>query len=43
MQGLAVALAAVAAAGVVPAGGGRRALEPSVIAFGTGVRVLQAH
>ncbi|HZG90303.1 MAG TPA: AAA family ATPase [Pseudonocardia sp.] len=43
MQGMAVALAAVAAAGVVladDASGGR--LEPSVIAFGADVRVLQA-
>ncbi len=40
MQGLAVALAAVAAAGVVIAA--ERKLEPSVLAFGAGVRVLQA-
>ncbi|NMH76656.1 AAA domain-containing protein [Pseudonocardia xinjiangensis] len=40
MQGLAVALAAVAAAGVVVAAEGR--LQPSVLAFGAGVRVLQA-
>jgi magnesium chelatase subunit D len=40
MQGLAVALAAVAAAGVVIAAEGK--LEPSVLAFGAGVRVLQA-
>ena len=43
MQGLAVALAAVAAAGVVLANEhGPPALEPSVLAFGAGVRVLQA-
>jgi Mg-chelatase subunit ChlD len=43
MEGLAVALAAVAAAGVVLANEhGPPALEPSVLAFGTGVRVLQA-
>ncbi len=43
MQGLAVALAAVAAAGVVVANEeGPPALEPSVLAFGAGVRVLQA-
>ena len=42
MQGLAVALAAVAAAGVVVANEhGPPALEPSVLAFGAGVRVLQ--
>ncbi|WP_308282493.1 AAA family ATPase [Pseudonocardia nigra] len=40
MQGHAVALAAVAAAGVVLAGEGKT--EPAVLAFGTGVRVLQA-
>ncbi|GAA1179270.1 AAA family ATPase [Pseudonocardia alaniniphila] len=40
MQGRAVALAAVAAAGVVLAADGK--LEPAVIAFGAGVRVLQA-
>ena len=43
MEGLAVALAAVAAAGVVLANEhGPPALEPSVLAFGAGVRVLQA-
>lgn len=43
MQGLAVALAAVAAAGVVIANEtGAPALQPSVLAFGAGVRVLQA-
>lgn len=43
MQGLAVALASVAAAGVVVADEtGPARLEPSVLAFGTGVRVLQA-
>ncbi|MCX6465816.1 MAG: AAA family ATPase [Pseudonocardiales bacterium] len=42
MQGLAVALAAVAAAGVVLANEhGPPALQPSVLAFGAGVRVLQ--
>jgi Mg-chelatase subunit ChlD len=40
MRGLAVALAAVAAAGVVVAAAEK--LEPSVLAFGAGVRVLQA-
>lgn len=42
MQGLAVALAAVAASGVVLAAetGGAR-LEPGVLAFGSGVRTLQ--
>ncbi|HEY2100431.1 MAG: magnesium chelatase subunit [Pseudonocardiales bacterium] len=42
MSGLAVALAAVAAAGVVLAGsgGGARRLEPSVLAFGEDVSVL---
>ncbi len=43
MTGLAVALAAVAAAGVVLAdGGGRDRLDPSVLAFGSDVTVLQA-
>jgi hypothetical protein len=43
MEGLAVGLAAVAAAGVVVANErGAPALQPSVIAFGAGVRVLQA-
>lgn len=43
MQGLAVALAAVAAAGVVVANeNGPPQLQPSVLAFGAGVRVLQA-
>ena len=43
MEGLAVALAAVAAAGVVVANErGAPALQPSVVAFGAGVRVLQA-
>ncbi len=43
MQGLAVALAAVAAAGVVVANeAGAPKLEPSVLAFGAGVQVLQA-
>ncbi|MDN5747515.1 MAG: AAA family ATPase [Pseudonocardia sp.] len=43
MQGLAVALAAVAAAGVVVANEtGPPQLQPSVLAFGAGVRVLQA-
>ena len=43
MQGLAVALAAVAAAGVVVANEhGAPALQPSVLAFGAGVKVLQA-
>jgi Mg-chelatase subunit ChlI/Mg-chelatase subunit ChlD len=42
MQGLAVALAAVAAAGVVVANeNGPPPLQPSVLAFGAGVRVLQ--
>ena len=42
MHGLAVALAAVAAAGVVVANEeGRARLEPSVVAFGAEVRVLQ--
>ena len=42
MQGLAVALAAVAAAGVVVANeNGPAPLQPSVLAFGAGVRVLQ--
>jgi gas vesicle protein GvpN len=41
MQGQAVALAAVAAAGVVLAAGD--GLVPAVVAFGSGVRVLQAH
>jgi Mg-chelatase subunit ChlD len=40
MSGLGVAIAAVAAAGVVLAGEGR--LEPAVLAFGGGVTVLQA-
>jgi magnesium chelatase subunit D len=40
MHGRAVALAAVAAAGVVLAA--QDALVPAVVAFGTGVRVLQA-
>lgn len=43
MQGLAVALAAVAAAGVVIANeNGPPQLQPSVLAFGAGVKVLQA-
>ncbi|SHK20946.1 MoxR-like ATPase [Pseudonocardia thermophila] len=43
MAGLAVALAAVAAAGVIVANErGAPALQPSVIAFGAQVRVLQA-
>jgi len=43
MTGLAVALAAVAAAGVVlAASDGRDRLDPSVLAFGAEVRVLQA-
>ncbi len=43
MQGLAVALAAVAAAGVVVANeNGPPQLQPSVLAFAAGVRVLQA-
>jgi len=43
MQGLAVALAAVAAAGVIVANeNGPPPLQPSVLAFGAGVRVLQA-
>jgi magnesium chelatase subunit D len=43
MQGLAVALAAVSAAGVVLANEhGPPRLQPSVLAFGAGVRVLQA-
>jgi magnesium chelatase subunit D len=41
MQGHAVALAAVAAAGVVLAAG--EGTVPAVVAFGSGVRVLQAH
>jgi magnesium chelatase subunit D len=40
MSGLAVAIAAVAAAGVVLAGDGR--LDPGVLAFGAEVRVLRA-
>lgn len=44
MQGLAVALAAVAAAGVVLAAEtGAPALQPAVLAFGADVRVLQPH
>ncbi|QJY44740.1 AAA family ATPase [Pseudonocardia broussonetiae] len=43
MKGLAVALASVAAAGVVVANeNGPPPLQPSVIAFGAGVKVLQA-
>jgi hypothetical protein len=43
MRGLAVALAAVAAAGVVVANeNGPPQLQPSVLAFGAGVKVLQA-
>jgi hypothetical protein len=43
MQGLAVALAAVAAAGVVVANEtGPPKLQPSVLAFSAGVKVLQA-
>jgi magnesium chelatase subunit D len=43
MQGLAVALAAVAAAGVVVANeNGPPKLQPSVLAFSVGVKVLQA-
>ena len=43
MQGLAVALAAVAAAGVIVANEtGREKLQPSVLTFSAGVRVLQA-
>jgi magnesium chelatase subunit D len=43
MQGLAVALAAVAAAGVVVANeAGGAKLEPSVLAFSAGTKVLQA-
>ena len=43
MQGLAVALAAVAAAGVIVANeAGREKLQPSVHAFSAGVKVLQA-
>ena len=43
MKGLAVALAAVAAAGVVVANeNGPPQLQPSVLAFGAGVQVLQA-
>ena len=43
MQGLAVALAAVAAAGVIVANeGGREKLQPSVLTFSAGVQVLQA-
>ena len=42
MQGLAVALAAVAASGVVLASSqGAAKLEPGVLAFGSGVKVLQ--
>lgn len=42
MQGLAVALAAVSAAGVVLASeNGATRLEPGVLAFGSGVRILQ--
>ena len=42
MQGLAVALAAVAASGVVLASeSGATRLEPGVLAFGSGVKVLQ--
>ena len=42
MQGLAVALAAVAAAGVIVANeGGRERLQPSVVTFSGGVTVLQ--
>jgi len=44
MQGLAVALASVAAAGVVLAAEtGTPALQPAVIAFGANIRVLQPH
>lgn len=43
MQGLAVALAAVAAAGVIVANeAGREKLQPSVVTFSAGVTVLQA-
>ncbi len=43
MQGLAVALAAVAAAGVIVANEtGRQKLQPSVVTFSAGVKVLQA-
>ncbi len=43
MQGLAVALAAVAAAGVIIANeAGRERLQPSVVTFSDGVTVLQA-
>ena len=43
MQGLAVALAAVAAAGVIVANeAGREKLQPSVLTFSAGVQVLQA-
>ena len=43
MRGLAVALAAVAAAGVIVANeAGREKLQPSVLTFSSGVRVLQA-
>ena len=43
MQGLAVALAAVAAAGVIVANeAGREKLQPSVLTFSAGVKVLQA-
>jgi Mg-chelatase subunit ChlD len=43
MQGLAVALAAVAAAGVIVANeAGREKLQPSVLTFSAGVTVLQA-
>ena len=43
MQGLAVALASVAAAGVIVANeAGREKLQPSVLTFSAGVQVLQA-
>jgi magnesium chelatase subunit D len=43
MQGLAVALAAVTAAGVIVANdAGREKLQPSVLTFSSGVQVLQA-
>jgi magnesium chelatase subunit D len=42
MQGLAVALAAVAAAGVIVANETGPKLQPSVLAFSAGVKVLQA-
>ena len=43
MRGLAVALAAVAAAGVIVANeAGREKLQPSVLTFSSGVQVLQA-